>query len=227
MASDVLYDNREGLPMVERRSVELLSKELNRFQALLADLLEISRFDAGAAVLSLEDENLTSLIRGEIESLSELATSTGSEIRLHGDAECAGQMDPRRIARLVRNFLSNAIEHGDGKPIDVYVAHDDDVLAFAVRDHGIGFTLEQGRQLFNRFWRADPARARHIGGTGLGLAISQEDVRLHQGWIHAWGRPGQGAQFRVVLPRSESVVVTHSPIPLIPLDAPRMDEEAS
>ena len=219
MAADVLYDRRESLPEVENKSVELLNKELNRFEALLSDLLEISRFDAGAAQLNADDVNLKDLVASEVEALTELASTSGSTLNFHCDGDCTAHIDPRRISRLVRNLLSNAIEHGEGKPIDVFVAHDEDVVAVAVRDHGIGFTLDQGRQLFNRFWRADPSRTRRIGGTGLGLSISQEDVRLHQGWIHAWGRLDQGAQFRVVLPRREDVVVTHSPIPLVPADA--------
>jgi len=225
MAADVLYDKRLCLPEVEAKSVELLHKEVNRFEALLADLLEISRFDAGVAILNVEEADLVDLVEGEIEALQDLAATTGAELRLVSDGPCTAWVDTRRVSRLIRNLLSNAIEHGEGKPIDVRIAHDDTVVAFAVRDHGVGFTLDQGKQLFNRFWRADPARARHIGGTGLGLSISQEDVRLHQGWIHAWGRPGQGAQFRVVLPRMDDVVVTHSPIPLVPPDAGDMDEE--
>ncbi|MDR0284283.1 MAG: HAMP domain-containing histidine kinase, partial [Propionibacteriaceae bacterium] len=183
MAADVLYDNRDGLPAVEHKSVELLHKEVNRFEALLGDLLEISRFDAGVAVLDLDDVSVADLVRGETEALTELAATTGSELRLHGEGEAMARVDPRRISRLVRNLISNAIEHGEGRPIDVWVAADDAVVAFAVRDHGVGFTIDQAKQMFNRFWRADPARARHIGGTGLGLSISQEDVRLHQGWI--------------------------------------------
>jgi two-component system sensor histidine kinase MtrB len=219
LAADVLYDNRGSLPKVEQVSIELLHKEVNRFEALLGDLLEISRFDAGVVVLDLDEVNLVDLVKAEIEALDDLAKAAGSEMTVVYEGDCLAQVDSRRISRLIRNLLSNAIEHGEGRPIDVYLVQDDAVVAFAVRDHGVGFTPEQGRQLFNRFWRADPARARHIGGTGLGLAISQEDVRLHQGWIHAWGRLGQGAQFRVVLPRETDVVLTYSPIPLIPLDA--------
>jgi len=219
MAADVLYDRREGLGDVEQKSAVLLNRELGRFQSLLADLLEISRFDAGAAVLDLEDADLAGLVKGEMESLADLARDAGCEFRLTTRGDCTARLDPRRISRLVRNLMSNAVEHGEARPIDIAVAGDTDVVALTVRDHGVGFTLEQGRQLFNRFWRADPSRTRHIGGTGLGLSISQEDVRLHQGWIHAWGRPGQGAQFRVVLPRSPDTVVTHSPLALIPEDA--------
>jgi two-component system sensor histidine kinase MtrB len=74
--------------------------------------------------------------------------------------------------------------------------------------------------VFNRFWRADPARARTTGGTGLGLAISREDARLHGGWLHAWGAPGVGSCFRLVLPRHAGVPIEYSPLPLRPPEEP-------
>jgi len=91
-----------------------------------------------------------------------------------------------------------------------------------VRDHGIGMTPDEAGHVFDRFWRADPARARTTGGTGLGLAISMEDARLHGGWLEAWGRPGQGASFRLTLPRRAGITLTASPLPLVPVDP---DEE--
>lgn len=226
MAADVLFNYRYSLPEMERKSVKLLNKELNRFETLLADLLEISRFDAGAAVLNLDYCDVVELIQREMESMSELAATSGCELRLHGDNACIARADPVRISRLIRNLLSNAIEHGSGAPIDILVAHDKDVVAFSVRDHGVGFTVAQSEQIFHRFWRADQARTHDIGGTGLGLAISQEDVRLHKGWINAWGRPNQGAHFRITLPRRETVVVSCSPIELVPDDAEEDEEPA-
>jgi two-component system sensor histidine kinase MtrB len=221
MAADVLYDGRDDFPPIEARSAVLLRREVDRFEALLADLLEISRFDAGAAVLTLDEADLADLIRSEAAGMAQLAQAAGSSVAVHGaDEPLLAQLDVRRIARLIRNLLSNAVAHCEGRPIDLYVAADDDIVAFAVRDHGVGFTVDEAKQLFNRFWRADPARTRHIGGTGLGLAIAQEDVHLHQGWIHAWGRPGKGAQFRVTLPRRPDVVVTRSPLGLAPPDIP-------
>ena len=110
-------------------------------------------------------------------------------------------MDARRIERILRNLLVNAIEHSEGNPIDILIESDDAAVAVAVRDHGIGFEASQAKQVFHRFWRADPARARTVGGTGLGLAIAMEDANLHGGWLTAWGRPGMGAQFRLTLPR--------------------------
>jgi two-component system sensor histidine kinase MtrB len=77
--------------------------------------------------------------------------------------------------------------------------------------------------VFNRFWRADPARARSTGGTGLGLAISLEDARLHEGWLQAWGEPGQGSCFRLTVPRRTGVPIDRSPVPLVPEEQPVTD----
>ncbi|HVX44024.1 MAG TPA: ATP-binding protein, partial [Mycobacteriales bacterium] len=82
-----------------------------------------------------------------------------------------------------------------------------------------GLRPEEAELVFNRFWRADPSRARHTGGTGLGLAISMEDARLHNGWLHAWGEPGKGAQFRLTLPIVAGAELEDSPLPLQPFDA--------
>ena len=126
---------------------------------------------------------------------------SSTEVKVHATSVCPAEVDSRRIVRVLRNLLVNAIEHSEGEPIDVFVETDGVAVSVAVRDHGVGFEAVQAKQVFLRFWRADPARTRVVGGTGLGLAISMEDARLHGGWLNAWGRPGQGAQFRLTLPR--------------------------
>lgn len=216
MASEVLYAHREQFDVTSARSAELLSAELDRFESLLGDLLEISRFDAGAAKLSLEVVDLRVLIGDEVESLRPLAGRAGSELNLVDDGNCMAEVDRRRIQRIVRNLVTNAIEHGEGKPITVYVRGDVDAVAVAVRDRGVGFSVAEGNQVFNRFWRADPSRGRRIGGTGLGLSISLEDARLHGGWLSAWGQPGDGAQFRLTVPRASGGKFKRSPLPAIP-----------
>ncbi|MDO5092951.1 MAG: MtrAB system histidine kinase MtrB [Propionibacteriaceae bacterium] len=218
MASDLLYESRDELEPQVGRTVELMNSEIERFNSMLADLLEISRFDAGAAVLELEDTDLTEIVLSEIEAQQAFAMSQGSELIFHGNDAASAQLDPRRIRRILRNLLTNAIDHGEGRPIDISVASDTEAVAVTVRDHGVGFEAGVSAQVFDRFWRADPARARAAGGTGLGLAISREDARLHHGWLSAWGRPGRGAQFRLTLPRTPATVLTSSPLPIIPVD---------
>ena len=109
-------------------------------------------------------------------------------------------MDARRIDRILRNLVLNALEHGEGKPVNIFVAADDTAVAVAVRDYGIGMSPAEAARVFDRFWRADPARARTTGGSGLGLSIAMEDTRLHDGWLEAWGKKGNGSNFRLTLP---------------------------
>ena len=98
------------------------------------------------------------------------------------------------------------------------MAADRDAVAVAVRDHGVGLKPGQDQLVFDRFWRADPARARTTGGTGLGLAIALEDAQLHGGWLQAWGSPGKGSVFRLTIPRVAGQMLVGSPLPLVPDD---------
>jgi two-component system sensor histidine kinase MtrB len=220
MAADVLHESREDFDPAVARSAELLQTQLDRFEALLSDLLEISRFDAGAAVLDLDDVDIRDIVTSTVEAWAPLAARKGTEVHLDLPEEPAvAAIDPRRIDRVLRNLVVNALEHGEGRPVRVTVRMDDDAVAVTVRDHGVGLKPGEAALVFNRFWRGDPARARTTGGTGLGLSIALEDARLHDGWLQAWGEPGDGSQFRLTLPRHQDVELTGSPIPLVPDDA--------
>jgi two-component system, OmpR family, sensor histidine kinase MtrB len=218
MASEVLYEARDDFDPVAARSAELLQTELDRFEGLLSDLLEISRFDAGAAQLNVEEVDLRDLVHRVVEANARLAETNNTEINVHEGGEARAEVDTRRIERILRNLLVNAIEHSEGHPIDILIESDDAAVAIAVRDHGVGFEASQARQVFHRFWRGDTARARTVGGSGLGLAIAMEDANLHGGWLTAWGRPAMGAQFRLTLPRKVGAILETSPLPLVPRD---------
>jgi two-component system sensor histidine kinase MtrB len=220
MAGEVLHEARESFDPAIKRSAELLTMQLDRFEDLLADLLEISRFDAGAAVLDAEQTDLRALVGRVIDTATPLAERKGSSITLTApEAQCLVECDSRRIDRVLRNLVVNAVEHGEGRPVDITIACDEHAVAVAVRDHGVGLRPGESSLVFNRFWRADPARARTTGGTGLGLSIALEDARLHGGWLQAWGAPGDGANFRLTLPRTVDGHVDASPLPLEPVDA--------
>jgi two-component system, OmpR family, sensor histidine kinase MtrB len=222
MAADVLHEAREKFDGATGRSAEILQAELDRFEALLNDLLEISRFDAGVAGLELEEVDLVEVGRGVCDAVRPLADARGGDLVLSAPGHpCVAQADVRRIERIVRNLLVNAIEHGEGREVVVTVAASRDAAAIAVRDHGVGLRPGEATMVFNRFWRADPARARTTGSTGLGLAIALEDARLHGGWLQAWGERGAGAQFRLTLPRLAGDALERSPLPLMPADAAR------
>jgi two-component system, OmpR family, sensor histidine kinase MtrB len=220
MAGDVLHDARVDFDPVTSRAAELLQMELDRFERLLADLLEISRFDAGAAVLDLGDVDLVEVAHRVADMTSVLAAQRDTRVVVVDPGRpCLAEGDVRRVERIVRNLVTNAIDHAETRDIHVLVDCDEQAAAIAVRDHGVGLGPGEAAMVFNRFWRADPARARTSGGTGLGLSISLEDTHLHGGWLQAWGRPGQGAQFRLTLPRHLSQPLRHSPLPLVPADA--------
>jgi two-component system sensor histidine kinase MtrB len=217
MAADVIYASRDELLPALRRSSELLVNELDRFEALLADLLEISRLDAGMAELGAERTEMRGVVLHAVEAVRGLAEESGTELELDVQSGVYAEIDPRRVERIVRNLVANAIDHGEGKPVRITLGSDERSVAVLVRDLGLGLRAGEAGLVFNRFWRADSSRQRLSGGTGLGLSISLEDARLHNGWLQAWGEPGQGAAFRLTLPRQVGGELDGSPLPLVPV----------
>ena len=227
MAADVLHDARAEFDPVNKRSAEILYDQVERFQSLLADLLEISRFDAGAATLESEPTDIFQVVKHVIDGAQPLADNFKSELRIVSmETSCIVDADPRRIGRILRNLVVNALEHGKGKPVHIYIASGPDAVAVAVRDYGIGMTELDASRVFDRFWRADPARARTTGGSGLGLSIAVEDARLHSAWLEAWGQPGEGSCFRLTLPRQRGGELLASPLPLPPRTRPPLELSA-
>ncbi len=217
MAADVLHESRGDFPPHVARSAELLHEELDRFERLLSDLLEISRYDAGAAVLDWEPTDLGALVGRVVDGMSSLATRHGCELAVAcPPGPVIAEVDARRVERILRNLVGNAVEHGSGRPIEVTLAANRTAAAVTVRDHGVGLSPAEAQHVFDRFWRADPSRVRTVGGSGLGLSISLEDARLHGGWLQVWGQPGLGAQFRLTLPLTAGTDLTSSPLPLRP-----------
>jgi two-component system, OmpR family, sensor histidine kinase MtrB len=220
IAADVLFGAKDQLGPDPRRSAEVLQGQLDRFEALLADLLEISKHDANVATLDTDSADMCDLVLRAAADAQQLAARGGTRIDFRLPPEpCIADVDRRRVERVLRNLLDNAVEHGEGRAVVVTVAADRDAVAVAVRDHGCGFNPGEEQLVFERFWRADPARARATGGTGLGLAIAQEDARLHGGWLQAWGEPGKGSVFRLTLPRTAGGQLAGSPLPLGPDEA--------
>ena len=220
IASDMLYEVRDELDESARRSAELLNSQVDRFEQLLGDLLEISRYDAGAAELVVRPHDLRDIVSGVIETVQVVAEQTGTDLRVHAPGTpVMAELDRVRITRVVRNLIVNAVEHGDGKPIDIHVGANAEGAAVSVRDHGVGMRADHVEHVFDRFWRADPSRKRTLGGSGLGLAIALEDAHLHGGWLQAWGELGEGSCFRLTIPRRSGQTITTSPLPLPPADA--------
>ncbi|WP_425278967.1 MtrAB system histidine kinase MtrB [Corynebacterium bovis] len=215
MAADLIHDNAEDLDPMTRRASELMNTELDRFESLLGDLLEISRHDAGVANLSAERVDIRGAVKSALGQVRAIAEDVGCEfvVDLPEDPVMV-RIDSRRVERVLRNLLANAVDHSEGNPVNVTLRVGSESLAVTVVDHGMGLKPGEADLVFNRFWRSDPSRERRTGGTGLGLAIAKEDAQLHGGRLEATGEPGLGACFRLTLPLDLGTRVTSSPLPL-------------
>ncbi|MCW2672210.1 MAG: two-component system, OmpR family, sensor histidine kinase MtrB [Frankiales bacterium] len=220
MAADVLHEARTDFPLAAARSAELLQAELGRFEQLLSELLEMSRYDAGDAQVDAEPTDLVALTHRVVDAVRPLAERKGSALVVQESGRVVAEVDHVRIERVVRNLIVNAIEHGEGRPVEIRLAADDRCVAVTVRDSGVGLRPGEEQLVFTRFWRGDPSRTRATGGTGLGLAIAREDARVHGGALEAWGAPGSGAVFRLTLPVTLHSELRGSALPLGPVEVP-------
>ncbi len=215
LAADMINDNKASFDPTTERAAELLHAQVQRFEGLLSDLLEISRYDAGSVQLEIEPTSLAHLAEDVIDSMQQLADQHGSNLRLVAPGGYSPvDMDARRVRRVVRNLIGNAIEHGDGKPVVVTVDSNQQAVAIGVRDFGLGIKPEHIEHVFDRFWRADPSRKRTIGGTGLGLSIALGDAKLHGGTLTVWSEPGNGSNFVLTLPRVVGGAITAMSSPI-------------
>jgi two-component system sensor histidine kinase MtrB len=219
MASEVIYSSKDTFDPIVARSAELLVAQLDRFEKLLEDLLEVSRFDAEVAVLEAVDFDIVQLVQRCTEDLGLVAKERKTQIYVNStEPVIMIKADIRRVERILRNLMANAIDHSEEMQIDVRIVASEHDVAVGVRDYGIGLDENALTRVFDRFWRADPSRARTRGGTGLGLSIALEDARLHNGELEAWGRPAHGAHFVVTLPRNTWESIDQRLIPLQPED---------
>jgi signal transduction histidine kinase len=192
--ASLLAEHLERMPVEARRPAELLVEDVSRLRDLVEDLMEISRLDAGTQPLRPESLDLGSLVAAAVRA-------RGWDKRVDLDAgEVVLTSDPRRLERIVANLIGNALEHG-GRDVSVRVGADGVGAFVEVADRGPGIAGEDLPHLFERFYKADPARAGR--GTGLGLAIALENARLLGGDIDVWSEPGVGTRFTLRLPVTE------------------------
>jgi signal transduction histidine kinase len=203
-STDYLLQHTESLPPAVQRAAELLGADLQYLQKLVDDLLDLSRVQSGRVQMAWERLNLGDLAR---EVVARRTRAGDQQVRIELDAERERLQvvaDKRRLERVVGNLLENALTHGQGKDVTVRVGADDGAFLVSVEDRGPGVPVEAAHRIFERFFKADPARRRRDDrGAGLGLAIARENAHLHGGEIHAYqGRSG-GARFELRLPRRD------------------------
>jgi signal transduction histidine kinase len=195
---EVMQARRGDLPERARLALDLLAADVTRFERLVQDLLEISRFDAGVARLATEDVRLGELLVH--------AVPPGAGIVLDIEPATAGlvvRVDKRRLERIVTNLLANAESHAGGA-VRVGASRVNRSVRLEVDDSGPGVPLEDRGRIFERFARGAASGRRSGGdGVGLGLALVEEHVRLHRGRVWVEDRPGGGARFVVELPLAD------------------------
>ena len=195
-AADVLDAHRAGLDDAGNRAAGLLVRESHRLAVLVEDLMEISRLDAGAAPMAWEQVDVAALVNGAV-------ATRGWAGRVQVDTPDGGGVttvaDPRRLDAIVANLVGNALEHGR-PPVGIRVAAPTDEVVVEVADAGDGIAAEHLPRIFDRFYKADPARPGGHG-SGLGLAIARENARLHGGDLTVASPPGSGAVFTLRVPR--------------------------
>jgi two-component system, LuxR family, sensor kinase FixL len=172
-----------------------------RLDALVNQLLDLSRISAGHLTLQRDDVDLTNAVENVARLFEDELDRAGCELVIHAHAEGAivGFWDPLRIEQIITNLLSNAIKYGAGKPVEITLAPGERGQArIAVRDHGIGIAPEHQARIFDRFERV--ALERNYGGFGLGLWIVRQVIEAHGGRIDVRSEPGAGSTFTVELP---------------------------
>lgn len=229
MAADVLFDSRMQLAADGQRAATLLIGQLDRFECLLNDLLELARHDAGTADYVADAVDLTPLVAHIVIDTRGLAQ--GVAVSMSGPRALTVHADRRRVERVLRNLITNAVVHGGGSPVHIMLTRTDvgfDVEALGhgptgssvpsspgvlveVADGGTGLPANPGH-MFERFWRADPARTRDNAltpGVGLGLALAAEDALIHNGALKARTNDVGGATFALWLPDNPGIHKTH------------------
>lgn len=194
----VLEGRRDELSIEGREALDLLAADLRRFQALVIDLIEVSKHDAGVVKLERTYFAVAPFVRNAVVRLGVDGVAVDAEAQV---AETVVHADQRRLERTLANLLDNARVHGGG-PVRVAVSADDANVRIAVEDAGPGVHVDDRTVIFERFARG--AHGRRTGsGSGLGLALATENMRAQGGRIWVEDRAGGGARFVLELPRVE------------------------
>jgi two-component system sensor histidine kinase MtrB len=191
--ASIVAEHLDDLPPQSRRAAELMVTDVRRLRELVEELMELSRFDASAEEVALEPVDLVRLVRAIIAAHDPSAGFAPPAPSVVIDT------DPRRLDRILGNFLDNAREHAPATEVTVDLDIDDETIVLAVSDRGPGVPEDRLQRIFERFTKLDPSRSG--GSSGLGLAIAAEHAAVLGGYLQAMNRDGGGLRLELVLPR--------------------------
>jgi two-component system, OmpR family, sensor kinase len=214
-----------GVPGEILQSLDETLAQINQMSEMVENLLTLARADEGRAPLAVEETDLRSIVADVAETAGMLGESADvsvtSDIPRH---EVRLAVDRHRIREMLLNLVTNAIKYTpQGGAVALSLVDEPEAVAFTVRDTGIGIAPGDLPHIFERFWRADPARSRtgERPGTGLGLAITKWIAEAHGGTITVQSRPGRGSVFVVRLPRDAGATGPERPAQVAAAAAPR------
>lgn len=196
----------EIAPQQLRRVLERCERQVRRLEALIDNLLDVSRISSGRLRLETDTVDLVEVVRDVAGRFAEELSAAGCQLQLQSDATVQGEWDRLRLEQVVTNILGNAIKYGSEKPIEITVEQTTAGGRLRIQDYGIGINGEDLNRIFRRFQRAVSSRS--YGGLGLGLYITRQIVDAHNGTIRVESQPGVGSVFVVELPR---VLQNHAP----------------
>lgn len=202
----------EGLneDVVER--LVMASRQIGRLTAVINNLLDVTRIDSGSFTTDRHRSDLRGIVDGIVGRWTGLLATRRIPIVVEGPEELSGDWDSRVVETIVSNLLSNAINFGNSRPIEVKLHGTASEVEISVVDHGIGIAPDAQERIFERFERA--VSAAHYGGLGMGLWIARQAARALGGSVRLTSAPGKGSTFVVTLPRwSEAVAAPSSESP--------------
>lgn len=188
-----------------------LSAEASRLALLTSRIMNLSRLQASDE-LTEQDVSIDEVVASALDAHAIQADSAGVEVVRGGSRGLYVRGDAQVLSEAVGNLIANAIAYSSqGSSVGVGVKAADGIVEIAVTDRGIGIAEGEQDRVFERFYRADPARARRTGGSGLGLSIVKHAVQRHGGEVRLWSRPGRGSTFTIRLPQIEAPAADPTP----------------
>ena len=191
-------------PQARTRFLEIMAQQARRMARLVDDLLSLSRIEQNQHLRPQAQVDLVGIVQHVADTFAQVARDAGIALAINAPNEAIVRGDRDELIRVVENLIENALKYGaDGadKRIEINVSFQNGDAMLSVRDHGAGIAPEHLPRLTERFYRVDAGQSRARGGTGLGLAIVKHIVARHRGRLRIDSKPGEGAEFTILLPR--------------------------
>ena len=201
---ETLRDGSVNKPEESERFWGIVLKHVDRLEAIIEDLLSLSRIEREEELdrIKIEDSRIKDVMKSALQICQPKADEKNVQVELICDPEMVVRMDPQRIEEAAVNLLDNAIKYSDAKStIQAAVLPEQNEIIIRFEDQGIGIAQEHLPRLFERFYRVDKARSRHLGGTGLGLAIVKHIAQAHGGYVTVESMPGKGSKLEIHMHR--------------------------